>query len=54
MPDSFAGQFLVATPLIATPPFARAVVLLLEHDESGAIGLVLNEPTELLAEAHVY
>jgi putative transcriptional regulator len=53
MPDSFAGQFLVATPLIATVPFARAVVLLLEHDESGAIGLVLNEPTELLAAEHV-
>ena len=50
---SHAGQFLVATPIISTPPFARAVILLLEHDESGAIGLVLNSPTELLADDHI-
>lgn len=39
----FAGQFLAATPLISTPPFARSVVLLLEHDDSGAIGVILNQ-----------
>lgn len=50
---SHAGQFLVATPIISTPPFARAVILLLEHDDSGAIGLVLNSPTELLADNHI-
>ena len=48
-----AGQFLVATPIISTPPFARSVVLLLEHDESGAIGLVLNSPTDLVVEEHI-
>lgn len=53
MPETFAGQFLVATPLIATPPFSRTVVLLLEHDDSGAIGLILNDPTDLPAEDHV-
>ncbi len=53
VPETFAGQFLVATPLIQTPPFARTVVLLLEHDESGAIGLILNDPTDLLAGDHV-
>lgn len=37
-----AGQFLVATPVIANPPFARSVVLMLEHDDSGAVGLMLN------------
>lgn len=57
MPDhTLAGQFLVATPLIATPPFARSVILLLEHDDSGAIGVVLNYDsglplTEVLPEA---
>lgn len=50
---SLAGQFLVATPMITTPPFARAVVLLLEHDDSGAVGLVLNNLTDLLAEEHI-
>jgi putative transcriptional regulator len=50
---TLAGQFLVATPIITTPPFARAVVLLLEHGASGAIGLVLNNPTDLVAEEHI-
>jgi len=45
--QTYAGQFLVATPLIATPPFARAVILLLEHDESGAIGVMLNKDSGL-------
>lgn len=48
--ESYAGQFLVATPLIATPPFARSVILLLEHDESGAIGVILNRDSGLLVE----
>ena len=50
---TLAGQFLVATPTITTPPFARTVVLLLEQDDSGAIGLVLNSPTDLVAEEHI-
>ncbi|NHZ71314.1 MAG: hypothetical protein GWP18_06695 [Proteobacteria bacterium] len=44
---SIAGQFLVATPSIATPPFARAVILVLEHDDSGAIGVMLNSDSGL-------
>ena len=44
---TLAGQFLAATPLIATPPFARSVILLLEHDDTGAIGIVLNHDSEL-------
>jgi putative transcriptional regulator len=50
---ALAGQFLVATPMITSPPFARAVVLLLDHDDSGAIGLVLNNPTDLVAKEHI-
>jgi putative transcriptional regulator len=51
--ETIAGQFLVATPIISTPPFARSVVLMLEHDDSGAIGLVLNNPTDLLVSEHI-
>ena len=47
MSDTLAGRFLVATPLIATPPFTRSVILLLEHDETGAIGVVLNSDSGL-------
>jgi putative transcriptional regulator len=39
------GTLLVATPPLADPNFDRAVVLLLEHSDSGSIGLVLNRPT---------
>lgn len=42
-----AGRLLVAAPALADPNFARSVVLLLEHDAGGALGVVLNRPTPL-------
>ncbi len=51
--ETLAGQFLVATPVISLPPFARTVVLMLEHDDSGAIGLVLNTVTDLRVKDHI-
>ncbi|MFC6597647.1 YqgE/AlgH family protein [Kitasatospora paranensis] len=42
---SHTGRLLVATPLLTDPNFARAVVLLLDHDAQGALGVVLNRPT---------
>jgi putative transcriptional regulator len=50
---SLAGKLIVATPLIGTPPFARSVVLMLEHDEAGAVGLILNASTGLSVAEHV-
>ncbi|ALX04183.1 MULTISPECIES: YqgE/AlgH family protein [Aeromicrobium] len=44
--ETLAGRLLVATPEIAAGPFARSVVLLLDHDEDGALGVVLNHPLE--------
>ena len=41
------GMFLVAGPRLLDPGFARTVVLLLEYDETGALGLVINRPTQL-------
>ena len=41
------GMFLLASPRLSDPRFARTVILLLEYDESGALGLVVNRPTEL-------
>lgn len=44
---SLAGRLLVAKPELAEPPFARSVVLLLQHDlESGALGVVLTQPAD--------
>lgn len=44
---SLAGSFLVARPVLQDPNFARAVVLLLEHGDDGAFGLVVNRPAEV-------
>ena len=38
------GRLVVATPELDDPNFAHAVVLLLEHAEQGALGVVLNRP----------
>lgn len=42
---STRGQLLVAAPPLEDPNFDRTVVLVLEHQESGAIGVVLNRNT---------
>jgi putative transcriptional regulator len=41
------GKLLVASPALTDPNFARAVVLVIDHDDEGAVGLVLNRPTSL-------
>ncbi|GAU67957.1 hypothetical protein SSP35_06_00400 [Streptomyces sp. NBRC 110611] len=43
--SSLTGRLLVATPALADPNFDRAVVLLLDHDEEGSLGVILNRPT---------
>jgi putative transcriptional regulator len=48
MEDSLRGQLLVASPMLFDPNFARSVVLITEHDEDGAMGIVLNRPSEAL------
>jgi putative transcriptional regulator len=49
---SLRGQLLVAGPGLDDPNFRRTVVLLGEHGDDGAMGVVLNRPTELsVAEA---
>lgn len=44
--ESLRGRLLVATPELQDPNFARTVVLVLEHGDEGALGLVLNRPTD--------
>ncbi len=45
--DSLRGQLLIAAPSLADPNFARTVVLVSEHTPEGAMGVVLNRPSEL-------
>jgi len=44
---SLKGKLLIAAPLLVDPNFHRTVVLVIEHSAEGALGVVLNRPTEL-------
>ena len=43
------GRLLVATPPLVDPNFDRTVVLMLEHSDEGALGIVLNRPSDTVA-----
>jgi putative transcriptional regulator len=43
--DSLRGKLLLAGPTLLDPNFRRTVVLIVEHTEEGAMGLVLNRPS---------
>lgn len=44
--ESLKGHLLVASPHLLDPNFVQTVVLLIEHTEEGAFGVVLNRPAE--------
>jgi putative transcriptional regulator len=44
--ESLRGKLLVAAPNLLDPNFARTVVLIAEHTDEGAMGLVLNRPSD--------
>ena len=47
MPDpSLTGKFLVASRYLRDPNFAQSVVFMIRHDEEGALGVVVNRPTD--------
>ncbi|MCB9710736.1 MAG: YqgE/AlgH family protein [Nitrospirales bacterium] len=41
------GVFLIAKPALRDPNFCQTVVLLCEHGPEGALGVVVNRPTEM-------
>ena len=47
MADSLAPGLLIAVPHLLDPNFHRSVVLLIEHGEQGALGVVVNRPSKL-------
>jgi len=44
--DSLRGKLLLAAPALKDPNFDRTVVFIAEHSEDGAMGLVLNRPSD--------
>lgn len=51
--ESLKGKLLFSTPALFDPNFRRTVVLVAEHGEDGAMGLVLNRPSETTVEEAV-
>ncbi len=47
-PPLGAGRLLVASRQMLSPLFAQTVILLLQYDQDGAVGLIVNRPTTLL------
>jgi len=45
VPETTSGQLLIASPALGDF-FHRAVVLVVDHNDEGAFGLVLNRPSE--------
>ncbi len=52
MGESLRGRLLIAAPALLDPNFRRTVLLVVAHDDDGAVGLVLNRVSEVeVAEA---
>ena len=47
MPESLRGQFLIAGPRLRDPNFFKTAVLMIEHGEEGAMGVIINRPSSV-------
>ena len=45
--DSLINQLLIAMPGMLDPNFSTTVTLICEHNDEGALGIVINRPTTL-------
>jgi putative transcriptional regulator len=43
-----AGRLLISEPFMLDPNFKRSVILLTEYSDAGAMGFILNQPSEFL------
>ena len=46
-PINLTNHFLIAMPGLADAAFSKSVVYLCEHSERGALGLVINKPSDI-------
>jgi putative transcriptional regulator len=51
--SGLAGRLIVATPELTDPNFLRTVVFMIQHDEDGALGVVLTRPSESPVSDHL-
>ncbi|MEP7205325.1 MAG: YqgE/AlgH family protein [Casimicrobiaceae bacterium] len=50
-PNNFTNHFLIAMPAMADPHFAHALTYICEHNDDGALGIVVNKPTDMTLSA---
>ena len=46
-PANFTHHFLIAMPAMADPNFAHTLTFVCEHNQDGALGIVVNRPTDM-------
>ena len=44
---NFTAHFLIAMPSMADPHFAHTLFYICEHNEKGALGIVINKPIDI-------
>jgi len=44
--DSLQGKLLIASPRLVDPNFFHAIVLMVQHNDEGALGVIINRPLE--------
>ena len=47
LPANLTNQFLIAMPGLEDPFFAKTVTYLCQHNEEGALGIIINRPSDL-------
>lgn len=50
IPRPLTGRLLVSTPMLLDPNFHRTVILVLDHGDQGALGVVLNRASDTAAD----
>jgi len=50
MSDNLTKQLLIAMPSMEDPNFSRTVTLICEHNQDGAMGIIINQPTTLFVD----
>jgi putative transcriptional regulator len=48
---NLTGHFLIAMPALTDPYFSKSVTFICSHNEDGAMGVVINRPTDLTYDA---
>ena len=44
---NLTDHFLIAMPALEDPYFSRSLIYIAEHNEQGALGLIVNRPIEI-------